>query len=277
VILDTIVAHKREEVESRKRDVPLAELVAQSADRPPPLDLAAALCGPDVRLIAEVKRASPSKGVFAPDVDAVLLARSYATHGAAAISVLTDSAFFHGQLEELTRIKADLSAAQLPIPVLRKDFIFDPYQVHESRASGADAVLLIANVLADDTLGDLLKLTLQLGMTPLVEVHSREEVEMVVPLGPPVIGINNRNLKNFSVDLNTFGALRRLLPEATLAVAESGVHSAADVQRLAQMGAHAVLVGEALVTAGDVPRKVRELSGIRRATHKARNSVSAHL
>ena len=268
------MAHKREELKLRKRTEPLAKLEVRGTDRSPPLDFAAALCGGDVRLIAEVKRASPSKGVFAPDFDAVLLARSYATNGAAAISVLTDSAFFHGQLEYLLRIKSEFTNSQLPVPILRKDFIFDPYQVYESLAYGADALLLIVSVLRDDTLGELLTLTQELGMTPLVEVHSEEEVERVVPFGPRAVGINNRNLKDFSVDLNTFGRLRPLLPKSVVAVAESGVHTAADVLRLGEMGANAVLVGEALVTAPDVPEKVRELTGIGRKTERGHIAVS---
>ncbi len=142
---------------------------------------------------------------------------------------------------------------------MRKDFIFDAYQVYETYAYGADALLLIAAVLSDETLGELLTLTHKLGMTALVEVHDEQEVERVLPLRPRVIGVNNRNLKDFSVDLATFGRLRALLPDDVVAVAESGVHSGADVRRLAAMGANAVLVGEALVTAPDVAAKVREL------------------
>ena len=275
MILDEIMAHKRKELKSRERAEPLARLQARGVDRPPPLDFAAALCGADVRLIAEVKRSSPSKGVLAPDFDAVRLAQSYSANGAAAISVLTDSAFFRGRLEYLQRIKSEITNSKLPIPVLRKDFIFKPYQVHESWAFGADALLLIVSVLPDNMLGELMTLTQELGMTPLVEVHNEEEVERVLPLGPRVVGINNRNLHDFSVDLNTFGRLRRLLPEAVVTVAESGVHTAADVVRLGEMGAHAVLVGEALVTAPDVPAKVQELTGIRRKREESQTAVSA--
>ena len=282
MILDDIMAHKRDELKLRQRAEPLAELQVRRADRPPPLDFAAALRGSGVHLIAEVKRASPSRGVFRADLDAVLLARTYAANGAAAISVLTDSAFFHGQLDSLLKIKSDTTSQQTgftnpqpPIPILRKDFIFEPYQVYESAAYGADALLLIARVLSDEMLDELLALTQQLGMTPLVEVHSEEEMERVLPFGPQVVGINNRNLNDFGVDLRTFGRLRRFLPDGVIAVAESGVHTAADVRRLGEMGADAVLVGEALVTAPDVPAKVRELAGIGRTGTGAQSSESA--
>jgi len=256
VILDEIMAHKQKELEARRQVVPLAELQARGADLPPPLDFAAALRGEGVSLIAEVKRASPSKGLLCPDFDPARLATTYAANGAAAISVLTDEKFFQGKLKYLTRIREALGAT---IPLLRKDFIFDPYQVYEARAYRADALLLIAAVLSDETLAELLALTHELGMAVLVEVHDEEEVERVLPLHPRVVGINNRDLRDFSVDLATFGRLRSLLPCDTIAVAESGVHTAADVRRLAKMRADAVLVGESLVTARDRPAKVREL------------------
>jgi indole-3-glycerol phosphate synthase len=256
VILDEIMAHKRKELEARRQVAPLAELKTRGADRSPPLDFAAALRDGGVSLIAEVKRASPSKGLLCPDFDPVRLATTYAANGATAISVLTDEKFFQGKLEYLARIQEALGPT---IPLLRKDFIFAPYQVYEAHAYGADALLLIAAVLSDETLIELLTLTRELGMTALVEVHNEEEVERALPLHTRVVGVNNRNLRDFSVDLATFGRLRSLLPGDTIAVAESGVHTAADVRRLAKMGADAVLVGEALVTARDRPAKVREL------------------
>lgn len=264
MILDEIMAHKRQELRRRQQTVPVAELKARGSDRPPPLDLAAALRSGGVRLIAEVKRASPSKGVLCPDFDPVHLATTYAVNGAAAISVLTDGKFFQGELECLARIKSAISNPKnekgSPIPIMRKDFIFDSYQVYETHAHGADALLLIAAVLSDGMLAELLALTHDLGMIALVEVHDEEEVERALRLRPQVVGINNRNLWDFTVDLATFGRLRSLLPEDVVAVAESGVRTAADVRRLAGMGADAVLVGEALVTAPDVAAKVRELA-----------------
>lgn len=260
MILYEIMAHKRRELERRKRAVPLSEIQAQGANRLPPLDFPTALRGGGARLIAEVKRASPSKGMLCPDLDPVRLATTYATNGAAAISVLTDEKFFQGKLEYLAHIKSAIRNSQLTTPILRKDFIFDPYQVYEAYAYGADALLLIAAVLSDGQLGELLALTHELGMTALVEVHDEDEVKRILPLCPRIVGINNRNLRDFSVDLATFGRLRPLLPEDVVAVAESGVRTADDVRRLSRMGADAVLVGETLVTAPDVAAKVQELA-----------------
>jgi indole-3-glycerol phosphate synthase len=278
VIVDNIMAYKRTELEQKKRAVPLADLKAQAVDRRPPLDFAAALQGGGVRLIAEVKKASPSKGVFRPDLNPIQMAETYASNGAAAISVLTDTKFFHGKLEYLTAIKSALSNTQYPvpntqypIPILRKDFIFEPYQVYETHACGADALLLIVAVLSDAQFAELLALTHRLGLTALVEVHDEAELARALPLGPRVLGVNNRNLHDFRVDLNTFGRLRPLIPAGIVAVAESGVSTAADVRRLRNMGADAMLVGEALVTAPDVPNKVRELveCGYQKLEHKA--------
>ncbi len=264
-ILDRIVAHKRAELAARQRAVPLANLQSLISDLPAPLDFARTLARPGVSLIAEVKWASPSRGVLCPDFDPVRLATTYATNGAAAISVLTDERFFQGDLDHLTRIRHGLRNTQYVVPILRKDFIFHPYQVYETRAYGADALLLIVAMLSDEQLAELLALTYKLGMTALVEVHDEEEVERALHLGPRVIGINNRNLRDFSVDLATFARLRPMLPAETIVVAESGIGSAADVRRLAEKGADAVLVGEALVTATDVAAKVRELAGAGRA------------
>jgi indole-3-glycerol phosphate synthase len=255
-ILDKIIAWKRDEIARHKCARPIEAVRAETALSPLPRDFAAALRAPGVSLIAEVKRASPSKGVLCPDFDPVRLATIYAANGAAAISVLTDGRFFQGDLDHLTRIRQALGPT---IPLLRKDFIFDPYQVYEARAGGADALLLIVAILSDGLLHELLALTHVLGMTALVEVHDEEEITRALRLRPRIVGINNRNLRDFSVDLATFGRLRPLLPDTTVAVGESGVRTAADVRHLAGMGADAVLVGETLVTAPDVAAKVREL------------------
>jgi indole-3-glycerol phosphate synthase len=256
LILDEIVAHKRRDLAQRRQAVPLGDVRATGRDRPAPLDFAAALRGKGVGLIAEIKQASPSKGMLCPDFSPLDLAQTYARNGAVAISVLTDLRFFHGSLDDLARIR---HGVDVDIPLLRKDFILDPYQVYEAYAFGADAVLLIAAILSDDSMSELLALTRKMGMTALVEVHSEEEMARVLPLEPRVVGINNRDLRDFSVDLNTFGRLRSLVPDDIVAVAESGVHTAQDVQRLAKMGADAVLVGEALVTAQAPAAKVQEL------------------
>jgi indole-3-glycerol phosphate synthase len=214
-----------------------------------------------IALIAEVKKASPSKGLLRHNFDPVELATIYAKNGASAISVLTDSRYFQGKLEHLTQIRKQLdsSSSRLSPPLLRKDFIFHSYQVYEARAAGADALLLIAAVLNDQEIVDLLALTHKLGMTALIEVHNRAELERVLPLQPRLIGVNNRDLRDFSVDLNTCIELRRHVPTDVCFVAESGIHTAADVARLAQEGIDAILVGEALVKAKDVGKKVREL------------------
>lgn len=255
MILDKIVAHKREELEARKQQRPLDEVQAAVATAPAPRNFAIALAAPGVRLIAEVKRASPSKGVFTDDLDPVALARIYREHGASAISVLTDERFFQGSLDDLRRVREAVD-----IPVLRKDFIIDPYQVLESRAAGADAVLLIVAILDDETLAELQALAQILGMHALVEVHDEDELDRALAVDAPVIGINNRDLRDFTVDLGTTERLCQRLSSGTIVVAESGISTADDVRRLGDAGANAILVGEALVTAEDTAAKARELA-----------------
>ncbi len=256
--LDRIMAWKRQEVPRRKREVPLSVLRARAALAPPPRDFAAALRrqpGGRPRLIAEVKRASPSKGLLTHDFDAVRLATAYAAGGAAAISVLTDARFFQGNLEHLAAVRQ-----AVPLPVLRKDFIFDPYQVVEARAAGADAVLLIVAVLGDADLKNLLAETKRWGMAALVEVHDEAEVKRALAAGAQTVGVNNRDLRDFSVNLEITARLRPLIPPEVILVSESGIHDASDVARVAAMGVDAILVGEALVRAKDVAAKVRELA-----------------
>lgn len=259
-ILAEIFAHKRLEVAEQKEACPLRELQAQACAAPPPLSLPVALGGALRRpaLIAEVKRASPSRGVLAPDFDPLRLARTYQENGAAAISVLTDERYFQGRLEYLSQIAA-LPGARLPL--LRKDFICDPYQVYETRAAGADAVLLIVAGLEPVLLYDLHALVYELGMAALVEVHNRAELELALACNPPLVGINNRDLRDFTVSLETTLRLRPHVPAGACLVAESGIHTPADIARLAEAGVDAVLVGEALVSAADVAGKVRELAG----------------
>lgn len=281
-VLNEIIDYKRrEEVPRRQRAVSLATIRARAAQAPAPRDFVAALRRtPGVALIAEVKRASPSKGLLRSNFDPLDLATAYAENGAAAISVLTDAPYFQGRLAHLTEIRNQIldigelrlggsepldempnSQSVIPnisIPLLRKDFIIAPYQVYESRAAGADALLLIAAALADAEMAELLALTRELGMTALVEVHDRAEMLRVLPLRPRLIGVNNRDLRDFSVDLNTCLMLRPLVPPEICFVAESGIHGRPDVERLAAAGVDAILVGEALVTAPDVGAKVRE-------------------
>lgn len=257
-VLDEILAHKVEEIAAAKARVPLNEIRARAETQPrAPLDVPAALRGQTVALIAEVKHASPSKGVLAADFDPLRLAETYAENGAAMISVLTDERFFRGHLAHLERIRAAVD-----LPLLRKDFVLDRYQVFEARAAGADAVLLIVAALADAQLDDLYAAIVELGMTALVEVHTEPELKRALALSPAVIGVNNRDLKTFDVDLNTTARLAAQVPEDVVLVAESGIHAAEDVSRVAELGADAVLVGEALVKAQDTASAVRALSGV---------------
>ncbi len=255
MFLDSIVADKLAELEQRQKIVPLPELEAAIKEKPLPLDLAPALAGDRLRLIAEVKRASPSRGVLCVNLDPVRLAETYARCGAAAISVLTESRYFGGSGEDLVAIRR-----QLPkIPLLRKDFVLKPYQVFESRAWGADAVLLILAILDDTELKELLSLNHDLGMQCLVEVHNEEELKRALACDVKIIGINNRNLDTMAVDINVTKRLRPLIPSDRLVVSESGIKGRGDVERLREWGVDAVLIGEALVTASDVAAKIKEL------------------
>ena len=264
-ILDRIVAQKREELAAARASVSLAALRERIGGRAPALDFAAALRADGgngngsvggIRLIAEVKKASPSKGLLRPDFDPVALAGVYAANGAAAISVITDGHFL-GAPEHLTAVKD--SGASGVAPVLRKDFIFDEYQVYEARAIGADTYLLIVDILSPAQLAELIDAGRSLGMTPLVETHDAGEVAAAVGAGAQVIGINNRNLHTFVTDLATTEGLAHLIPSDRIVVSESGISAPADLLRLAPWGVNAVLVGEALVTADDTAAKVRAL------------------
>jgi indole-3-glycerol phosphate synthase len=255
MILDRILANKYLEVAQRRIAMPIDQLRERALAQTPPRDFPGALMQAGrPALIAECKKASPSKGLLRPEYDPAQLARTYAENGAAALSVLTDEKFFQGSLSDLSAARA---AAGLP--ALRKDFIVDGYQVYEARAAGADAVLLIVAALRLDQMQELYQLIDDLGMTALVEVHDEAEVEMALQIAPKLIGVNNRNLHDFSVDLQTTGRLRKCISANVAVVAESGIHTAEDVARVRDMGVDAILVGEALVTAGDVGAKVREL------------------
>jgi indole-3-glycerol phosphate synthase len=257
--LDEILAHKRGELAARMRETPLAEVQAEAALAAPPPDFLAAVRRPpgeSPRLIAEIKCASPSKGLLVQDFDPLRLARAYCENGAAAISVLTDEHFFHGHLEHLRQV----AALEPRMPVLRKDFILEEYQLYEARAAGASAVLLIAAALPPERLRTLRELAEALGMAALVEAHDRPELEAALEAGARLVGINNRDLHTFNTTLETTLRLRPLVPPGVVVVAESGIHDRADVECLAQAGVDALLVGEALVTAADTAAKVRELA-----------------
>ena len=257
-ILDEIVAAKRLELNHQKEEVPLGVLQDCVASQPKPLDLEGALSSGGIQLIAEVKKASPSRGLLRADFDPVDLAGTYTRNGAAAVSVLTDPRF-QGELDHIVRIKA--AGASRQAPVLRKDFLFDPYQVYEARAAGADAILLIVAILTPQLLQELLGLSSGLGMRSLVEVHNEEELQVALDAGAEIVGINNRDLRTFKTDLAVTERLATQVPEGKIVVSESGIHRPEDLRRLVGLGVNAVLVGEALVTSVDVAAKVRELSG----------------
>ena len=265
-ILDKIVAAKREELADAMQAAPLAAVRQAAAEQPRPISLADALSGSDIRLIAEVKKASPSRGLLSPDFDPVRLAETYVANGAAAVSCLTDPRF-QGELAHLSAIKR--SGASAHAPVLRKDFIFDPYQVYEARAAGADGILLIVAILEPPLLMELLETAQSLGMQCLVEVHDEGELETALEAGAEIIGINNRDLHTFTTDLAVTQRLAPMAPRDRALVSESGIFTSDDLRLLEAVRVNAVLVGEAIVTAPDVAAKVRELSGKREPSKSA--------
>ena len=257
-ILDKIVAAKREELADARQSASLSAVQQAAAEQPRPLDLSGALSGGGIRLIAEVKKASPSRGLLSPDFDPVRLADTYVANGAAAVSCLTDPRF-QGELAHLSAIKQ--SGASGRAPVLRKDFIFDPYQVYEARAAGADGILLIVAILGPLLLKELLQTAQSIWMQCLVEVHDEGELETALDAGAEIIGINNRDLHTFTTDLAVTRRLAPLVPRDKVMVSESGIFTRDDLRLLNRARVNAVLVGEALVTAPDIGAKVRELSG----------------
>ncbi len=257
MILDQIVADKLLELEVRKRGFPLAELQRAALEQSSPLDFASALRGDRIRLIAEVKKASPSRGIIRSDFNPVEIAQTYASNGASAISVLTEARYFQGSLEHLKDIREALGNKRLPL--LRKDFILDSYQVYESRAYGADSLLLIVAILELEILDELLWLSHELGMNCLVEVHNEAELEIALKSQARIIGINNRDLSTFSVDITTTEHLRPLIPADRIVVSESGIKDRSDMEKLKKWGVDAVLVGESLMSASNIAAKMREL------------------
>jgi indole-3-glycerol phosphate synthase len=254
MILDDIVAAKRDEIVEHRRQRPLASLVDAELYRARRRGFAAALAQPGRAIIAEVKKASPSRGLIRPDFDPRTIAQGYQRAGARAISVLTDAPFFQGSLAYLEAIRHVVD-----LPLLRKDFLLDPYQVHEARAFGADAVLLICAILEDGALRELLTLSRDLGLDALVEVHSREELERASECGASLIGINNRDLRTFVTRLEVAESLAPLAPAGATIVVESGLKTAADLARLEVTGARAFLVGETLMAAPDPEIALRAL------------------
>jgi indole-3-glycerol phosphate synthase len=259
-ILDEIVASKRRELEAAQRAVPRSELEYRLETAPPIHDFRAALDVPgEVRVIAEVKKASPSAGRLRADFDAVALARIYEAHGAACISVLTDAPYFQGHLSYLTAVRHAVA-----LPVLRKDFLLDPYQVLEARVAGADAVLLIAEILPGETLPRLLRAAEELGMQALVELYDAANLPRVLDSGAGLVGVNNRDLRTFVTSLEHTLELASRVPAEVCLVSESGIRTHADLLRLQQAGVRAVLVGESLMRADDVGAQLDALRGVRR-------------
>ncbi len=263
-VLDQILRTKRREVDELRRRTPLERVKAEALAGPRPRNFYRALVQPHptrgINLIAEIKKASPSAGLIRADFDPVALARTYASAGAQALSVLTDGPYFQGELEFLTRIRAAVN-----LPLLRKDFIVDEYQLYQSRAAGADAVLLIAEALPVGRLLDLLILATELHLSTLIEVHSADSLMQLrsVPGFPQehyaILGINNRDLRSMTVDLSTTARLMSLLDDGTPVVAESGIRTRDDVRRMIALGVRAVLIGETFMRADDVGAKVAEL------------------
>ncbi len=256
-MLDEIVAGVREDLEARRSATSEADLRAVAGDLAPPRDPMPGFRAPGMSVIAEVKRRSPSKGALAEIPDPAALAASYAEGGADAISVLTERRRFGGSLDDLRAVRAAVDT-----PLLRKDFMVDPYQLWEARAAGADLILLIVAALDDSRLRDLYDLAGELGLTPLIEVHDEPEAERAVALGAGLIGVNARNLKSLKVDDHTFARLAPGLPEDAVLVAESGISGPEDVLRYAELGAQVVLVGEALVKDGDPTAAVRAMRSV---------------
>lgn len=254
MILDEICAHKKTEVETCKSATPIEVLEERVVGLKPTRDFRRALRKRGISLIAEVKKASPSRGDLLEGVEPVDLANAYSVNGARAISVLTDERFFKGKLEDLTAVWHDVE-----IPCLRKDFIIDEYQIYEARVAHADAILLIVRILSDQQIKDYLELATSLDMAVLVETHDANEIERALKNGAHIIGINNRDLATFEVDISTTLELRKLVPGGNVLVSESGIRTAEDVRALEAGGVDAVLVGETLVTSENIGAKVREL------------------
>ena len=256
-VLQKIVSTKLQEISAAKNAVPEAELRSRLVDSPPVRSFFEPLAaGGPMKLIAEVKKASPSAGVIREDFDPVAIAKEYEAHGAACISVLTDEQYFQGSLSYLSQVKQSVS-----IPVLRKDFIIDRYQLLEARVAGADAVLLIAECLDDCSLRALHNEAIEFGLTPLVELYEPDNLPRVLEAGASLVGVNNRNLHTFEVDLQHTVRMRSQIPKDCVLVGESGIKTHADVQLLESAGVQAILVGESLMRKPDIGQAVRELLG----------------
>ncbi len=256
-ILEKIVKDKARDLESTKNSIPLDILKGKIDNTRVPLNLAGALMGTTIRLIAESKKASPSKGVLSKNYDPGSIALKYASNGAAAVSVLTEINYFQGSLEHMDLVSANIRGKG--IPTLRKDFIFDPYQIYESKAHNADAILLIVSILNPESLNQLLSLCKDLWIQALVEIHDEKELDIAIGAGAEIIGINNRNLKSFETDIGLTEMLAPKIPRGKIIVSESGIQTREDIIRIQKAGAHAALIGEALMVSDDPSEKIAEL------------------
>jgi indole-3-glycerol phosphate synthase len=256
MFLQKILEHKKQEMAERKALLPLSELKGQLGETPAPLNFEEVIRSRQEALIAEVKRSSPSRGRIREDFEPMAIARAYAESGAAAISVLTEQRFFEGHDSFLRQVRRSVS-----VPLMRKDFIIDPYQIYETRVLGGDAILFIARALDAGPLGEFLRLSSELGLSSLVEIHDEVDLEKAVSAGARMIGINNRDLSTFSTDLETSIRLAPLLPKKVTVISESGIRTRRDIERLRAAGVHGFLVGETLMTAGDIAGKIKELLG----------------
>lgn len=256
-ILDTIYQHKVSEVEKNKKQIPLRVLEKRMQKRHDMKSFGRAIKSDmNISIIAEIKKASPSLGVIREDFQPAEIARLYQKGGAAAISVLTDEKYFQGKLSYIKDVKQSVD-----LPVLRKDFIIDPYQIYEAQSAGADAILLIAALLSEDTIQRFLNLARELEMDCLVEVHTGAELQKVLQTSADIIGINNRDLATFIVNLETTFQLRPMIPEGKIIVSESGIKSRTEILRLFNKGINAVLIGETFMKSGDIPAALHELLG----------------
>ena len=255
LILDTIIENKRKELATEQGRVPLASLQEEVLNLPPTRDFRTAIIGSGtVKLIAEVKKKSPSKGIIREDFHPVSIAETYVKNGAAAISVLTDKHFFAGELDYLRAIRDTVD-----VPLLRKDFTIDPYHIYQARVAGADAILLIVAALTASQLRTFMEVAASLALACLVEVHTREELAIALDVEAQIIGINNRDLRTFHTDIATTFQLREAIPGGRVVVSESGIYSREDVMKLQEAGVHAMLVGESLMRSPDIGEQVRRL------------------
>ena len=247
MILDDIVEYKKGELKNTRELIPLVELQHKLKDMQSPLDFySIAIADSSPKIISEIKKASPSKGIICENFDPIKIAKSYEVNGASAISILTDEKFFQGSLDYLSQIRTVVN-----IPLLRKDFTIDPYQIYEARAHGADIVLLIAAILDKDQIKEYLEIVDSLNMNAIVEIHNHEELDKVIDTGCKIIGINNRNLKTFEVDLSTTVELIKYIPEDILVISESGISDLDDIRMLRKLGVNTFLIGESFMKSGD--------------------------